>query len=71
LDALTTRHKIHWKWLKGHAGHEWNERCDVLATQEMEKIKKRFSATELKVLLEAFKSAREPEPVQAGLFGGD
>ncbi|HTF80872.1 MAG TPA: ribonuclease HI [Cytophagales bacterium] len=24
--------KIHFKWIKGHAGHHFNERCDVLAT---------------------------------------
>lgn len=25
-------HKISWNWVKGHAGHEYNERCDRLAT---------------------------------------
>lgn len=25
-------HKIQWKWVKGHAGHAENERCDELAT---------------------------------------
>ena len=25
-------HKIHWNWVKGHAGHPENERCDHLAT---------------------------------------
>jgi len=24
-------HKIEWKWVKGHAGHDGNERCDALA----------------------------------------
>jgi ribonuclease HI len=24
-------HKIEWKWVKGHAGHAENERCDALA----------------------------------------
>lgn len=24
-------HKIHWQWVKGHAGDEENERCDELA----------------------------------------
>lgn len=31
LDALTTQHDIDWKWVKGHAGHEQNERVDRLA----------------------------------------
>ena len=25
-------HKVEFKWIKGHAGHPENERCDELAT---------------------------------------
>ncbi|EKT0592042.1 TPA: ribonuclease HI [Morganella morganii] len=31
LDAAITRHQIDWQWVKGHAGHPENERCDELA----------------------------------------
>ncbi len=31
LDEQCQRHKISWHWVKGHAGHDENERCDVLA----------------------------------------
>lgn len=31
LDALAGRHEITWEWIKGHAGHPENERCDLLA----------------------------------------
>jgi ribonuclease HI len=31
IDAQTTRHKIEWVWVKGHAGHVENERVDELA----------------------------------------
>lgn len=31
LDELTRKHAITWKWVKGHAGHTENERCDLLA----------------------------------------
>ena len=33
LDALvnTAGHKIDWRWVKGHAGHELNEHADFLA----------------------------------------
>ncbi len=33
LHALTQLHKVSFIWVKGHAGHEYNERCDALATQ--------------------------------------
>ena len=33
LDELVTRHETKWKWTKGHAGHEDNNRCDELATR--------------------------------------
>lgn len=32
LDAATAKHDVTWKWVKGHAGHPENERCDELAT---------------------------------------
>ena len=31
LDAETGRHKIDWRWVKGHAGHRENEMGDELA----------------------------------------
>lgn len=31
LLALCERHRVAFRWVKGHAGHEQNERCDVLA----------------------------------------
>ena len=31
LIAVMNSHKIHWHWVKGHAGHAENERCDELA----------------------------------------
>jgi ribonuclease HI len=32
LSELVAEHEIHWGWVKGHAGHRWNERADQLAT---------------------------------------
>jgi ribonuclease HI len=34
LDAATQSHQIKWQWIKGHAGHPLNERCDELASAE-------------------------------------
>ncbi|MCH8537884.1 MAG: ribonuclease HI [Alkalimonas sp.] len=31
LDSAAQRHQINWHWVKGHAGHPENERCDKLA----------------------------------------
>ncbi|MGN1047221.1 MAG: ribonuclease HI [Eubacteriales bacterium] len=32
LLELTETHEIEWIWVKGHAGHPYDERCDELAT---------------------------------------
>lgn len=33
LDVLAAKHEIEWLWVKGHAGHDGNERADGLANQ--------------------------------------
>jgi len=33
LLELTRSHTVQWKWVRGHAGHAENERCDQLARQ--------------------------------------
>ncbi len=38
LDALLARHKVSFNWLKGHDGHEYNERCDALAVAQRDKF---------------------------------
>ena len=35
LEAETATHKIDWRWVKGHAGHDVNERADELARKGM------------------------------------
>ncbi|MDH2915336.1 MAG: ribonuclease HI [Gallionella sp.] len=39
LDEAVTRHHIEWVWIKGHAGHEGNERADELANRGIEELK--------------------------------
>jgi ribonuclease HI len=39
LDAARQRHDVDWRWVKGHAGHELNERADALARQGLEEAR--------------------------------
>ena len=32
LFLLTKKHEVEFIWVKGHNGHDYNERCDALAT---------------------------------------
>lgn len=33
LDSAQAKHKVEWRWVKGHAGHDGNERADALANR--------------------------------------
>jgi ribonuclease HI len=39
LEEAQARHEVHWKWIKGHAGHDENERADELAREGMAPFK--------------------------------
>lgn len=40
LLAAAAPHEITWNWVRGHAGHPENERCDKLATSAADAIRK-------------------------------
>ena len=40
LDAAAAQHAIEWRWVRGHAGHELNERADRLAREGMAVFKR-------------------------------
>ncbi|MEB3285721.1 MAG: ribonuclease HI [Candidatus Sericytochromatia bacterium] len=41
LAAVVALHEVSWEWVKGHAGHPYNERCDQLAKAHAEVFKLR------------------------------
>jgi len=68
LDSAASTHMIQWHWLKGHAGHADNERCDRLAADEMAKIRKQFTRAQLATLRDEFQKERAPQPAQGQLL---
>ncbi|NNU81565.1 ribonuclease HI [Halovulum dunhuangense] len=40
LEAEVARHQVTWDWVKGHAGHDENERADALARAGMAPFKR-------------------------------
>ena len=60
IDAEATRHQVQWHWVKGHAGHAGNERCDVLANEAIAKIKQAHTPAQLKAALAEFAAAPAP-----------
>jgi ribonuclease HI len=39
LDAALGQHQIRWHWVKGHAGHDMNERADALVGEAIAEIR--------------------------------
>ncbi len=68
LDELNKRHQVSWKWLKGHAGHPGNERCDQLAQEEVSRIKKEATSEQIKSALADFQAKESTGSKQENLF---
>jgi ribonuclease HI len=72
IDQLTAGHLITWRWLKGHAGHALNERCDVLANEQIARLRSTLPAWQLHAALEAFNERqRSGFAAVAGSNGGE
>jgi ribonuclease HI len=39
LDAALGEHQIHWHWVRGHSGHDINERADALVGEAIAEIR--------------------------------
>jgi ribonuclease HI len=68
LEEATVCHRVTWQWLKGHAGHPDNERCDQLAAAEIVKVRRNYTTEKLAALREAFIASRDPNRKQGNLF---
>ena len=38
LLPLLSQHEVSFNWIRGHAGHPYNERCDAVAVEESQKF---------------------------------
>ena len=61
LDKALATHTVEWRWLKGHAGHPENERCDQLAAAAIAALRSRNSPAQLREALARFKEGVETE----------
>ena len=55
LDAVVAKHRVTWKWVKGHAGNADNERCDGLAGRAIAELKQQHPKAARQAALETFK----------------
>jgi ribonuclease HI len=46
LDEARLRHEVDWRWVRGHAGHELNERADQLAKRGRAEVEAALGASE-------------------------
>jgi len=44
LDEENQRHEVSWHWVKGHSGHEENERADQLANRGIDELLRQNTA---------------------------
>ena len=40
LETAAARHEVEWHWVKGHNGHDGNERADALANKGVDEAKR-------------------------------
>ena len=68
IDSVVSDHQVDWRWLKGHAGHAGNERCDQLANEEIAKVRQCFKPEELQEQLARYVAKNDLQPAAGELF---
>ena len=68
LDAQTATHEIDWRWVKGHAGHDLNERADELAREGMKPFLKARNRADCSSVGWARRAGRAPVPTRVSRF---
>jgi ribonuclease HI len=46
LDQARAARQVRWQYVRGHAGHAYNERCDQLAVAEIARFRQRKGSAE-------------------------
>jgi ribonuclease HI len=65
LDALSRQHKVSWEWVRGHAGHPFNERCDKLAKRAADEGIRTAAAASQPEKIEKAEKVIPPPPTPA------
>lgn len=68
LDELSSKHNVTWRWLKGHAGHVENERCDTLAVEQITFLRSSCKPGDLKEALRQFQEKTSLASSDRALF---
>jgi len=71
LDEIASKHRVEWHWVRGHAGHPANERCDLLSVEAAQKIEAGSTRREREQALEQFEKSRTEMPDQSELLEDD
>ena len=71
LDEIASKHRVEWHWIRGHAGHPANERCDLLSVEAAQKIETASTPREREQALERFAKSRTETPDQPALLEDD
>jgi ribonuclease HI len=62
LDEAGRRHRVQWRWVKGHNGHADNERCDQLARAAIRQVRQSHTPSQLAEQLAEFQQRDRPPP---------